>query len=402
MRGPARLVALVSFAFTLALSSAVPVAAQTAADVFDRTKLRDIQLLMNTKDLKLLRDGVLTNTYYPADAVWNGIRIRNVAIRNRGSGSRNPTKMGLRIDFNRYTKAQVFAGYTALDLDNAWQDPSLIREQLTMAAFRQMGQAAPKEAFVRLFINGDYQGLYSLVEEIDDLFTQREVGQHAGYLYEFHFAFSWATNFLGEALAPYEQLFQPQNHTTESEEQIYGPIRDLFKAVDSGADDETWRAAVDTRMDLPEFMTHVAIQNFLTENDGIMGYAGVNNFYLYRYAGTLKHRIFPWDEDNAFIFAGGSMIRQPDNPVILFQRAYAQPDLKQLFLDVAEQCAHTLTESGWLGGEVDRIAALITPAVLQDTRKQFSNDQFLADLDFIRTFAATRTQEVLTEIPKLR
>src|SRR3954469_23729857 len=98
MRGPARLVALVSFAFTLALSSAVPVAAQTAADVFDRTKLRDIQLLMNTKDLKLLRDGVLTNTYYPADAVWNGIRIRNVAIRNRGSGSRNPTKMGLRID----------------------------------------------------------------------------------------------------------------------------------------------------------------------------------------------------------------------------------------------------------------------------------------------------------------
>jgi hypothetical protein len=159
---------------------------------------------------------------------------------------------------------------------------------------------------------------------------------------------------------------------------------------------------VDARIDLAQFMTHVAIQNFLTENDGIMGYAGINNFYLYRFAGTTRHRIFPWDEDNAFIFAGGSIIRRPENPIVLFDRAYAQPDLKAVFLDAAENCAHTLTETGWLTAEVDRLTALIAPAVAADTRKQFTTDQFFADMDFIRTFSLTRTQEVLTEIATLR
>ena len=379
---------------------AAPAAAQTAADVLDNTKLRDVQLLMNSRDLKLLRAGILTNTYYPGDMVWNGIRVRNVAIRNRGAGSRNATKPGLRIDFNRYAKGQTFGGFNSLILDNQWQDPSLIREALTMAAFRQMGQAAPRSAFVRLFINGEYHGVYTLGEEVDQAFVQRSINESTGHLFEFHFVFPFFTQYLGAPLDPYKLLFEPKDHATETDEMIYGPIRDLFKAVDGP--DDTWRRDVEARIDLPQFLTHVAIQNFLTENDGIMGYAGINNFYLYRFAGTNKHRLFPWDEDNAFTFVAASIVRQPENRVRLFDRAFAQPDLRAFFLDVAEQCAHTLTETGWLSGELERIAALITPAVMADTRKQFSNDQFFADLDFIRAFAATRTQTTLDELKTLR
>ena len=36
----------------------------------------------------------------------------------------------------------------------------------------------------------------------------------------------------------------------------------------------------------------------------------MNNFYLYRFQGTTKHRLFVWDKDQAFLFA-----RQPDTAI---------------------------------------------------------------------------------------
>jgi spore coat protein CotH len=400
MRAITRRVVTACLAAALA-APAGTAAAQTAAEVLDNTTLRDVQLLMNSRDLKQLRETFTLNTYYPADMIWNGVRVRNVAVRSRGSGSRNPVKLGLRLDFNRYAAAQRFAGFRSLVLDNQWQDPSFLHEMLTMEAFRRMGQAAPRAAFVRLFINNQFQGLYALGEEIDEAFVQAAVHENTGYLFEYQFAFPFFTQDLGDDLAPYKLLFQPENHAGDTDEMIYGPLRDLFHDV-SEPDDAVWRERVDARIDLTQLLTHVAIQNFLTENDGIAGYAGINNFYLYRFAGTTRHRIFPWDEDNAFTFLDASILRRPEHPVILLERALAQPDLRTYFLDVAEQCAHVLTESGWLTSEIDRLAALITPTVLEDTHKQFSNDQYFADLDFIRTFAATRTQSVLDELATLR
>src|SRR5512134_2644818 len=76
--------------------------AQTAAGLFDDTTLHDVYLFINSRDLLKLRAGYLTNTYYPADLLWGTTRVRNVAVRSRGTGSRNPFKLGLRVDFNRF------------------------------------------------------------------------------------------------------------------------------------------------------------------------------------------------------------------------------------------------------------------------------------------------------------
>ena len=47
-------------------------------------------------------------------------------------------------------------------------------------------------------------------------------------------------------------------------------------------------------------MRHVAAQNVLAQWDGIAGYAGVNNFYLYRFEDSMRSQFILWDEDNAF------------------------------------------------------------------------------------------------------
>ena len=98
--------------------------------------------------------------------------VGNATVRSRGSGTRNPQKPGLRIDFNRYNTSQRFLGLKYIVLDNAWQDASMLRERVTMLLLDRMGMPAPRER-MRLFINGAYAGLYMAVEALDDIFVER-------------------------------------------------------------------------------------------------------------------------------------------------------------------------------------------------------------------------------------
>ena len=52
------------------------------------------------------------------------------------------------------------------------------------------------------------------------------------------------------------------------------------------------------------------MQGFLANNDGILGNFGINNFYLYRFNNSTRHRLIPWDEDKAFISSDIEITRE--------------------------------------------------------------------------------------------
>src|SRR5690349_4512489 len=115
-----RRVTFFAIALLLLTGLAVPGRAQTAQamDVFEQDGVRDVHLSINSRDLAQLRETASENTYYPADFDYRGVKVRNVGIRSRGLGSRNATKLGLRVDFNRYTTGLKFEGLKAVVLDN--------------------------------------------------------------------------------------------------------------------------------------------------------------------------------------------------------------------------------------------------------------------------------------------
>jgi spore coat protein H len=145
-------------------------AAPTLDDLFADTVVHDVRLSINERDLRELRDRYLENVYFPADFEWRGERVRNVGVRSRGLASRSATKLGLRIDFNRYSTGQRFLGLGSLVLDNLVTDPALIRERVSMRVFARLGEPAPREAFARVFINNAYEGIYAIVEPVDGVF----------------------------------------------------------------------------------------------------------------------------------------------------------------------------------------------------------------------------------------
>ena len=104
-----------------------------------------------------------------------------------------------------------------------------------------------------------------------------------------------------------------------------------------------WREWVSQYIDLPQLVSHVAVETFLAEVDGFLGTAGMANFYLYRPAEQSIHRVLAWDRDTTFqeidspIFA-----RTADN--VLFRRVLAFADLRDLYLDVLERCARSAAD----------------------------------------------------------
>ncbi len=144
-----------------------------ATPLFDDSVLHELRLRMNATDWQRLVDNYDRDDYYPADVIWKDQTIRNIGIRSRGSGSRNPNKPGLKLDFNRYVSGQRLLGLNALVLDNLYQDQALIRERLVMKVFERMNVVAPREVFATLWVNELYLGVYAIVESVDSRFLRR-------------------------------------------------------------------------------------------------------------------------------------------------------------------------------------------------------------------------------------
>jgi spore coat protein CotH len=395
------LLALLAFpALAHAQSSQPQPEPPTSADFFDSENMHEVRLILSSRDLAELRERYAENKYYPAEFMWRGIRVRNVGIRVRGMATRSATRPGLRIDFNRYITGQKFLGLNSIILDNELHDPSMIRERTSMAFIAHMGHPASRESFGRVYINGMYQGVYAFVEAVDKDYLARTLGENAGYLFDHKYTDGFHAEDLGDDLNLYKTRFEAQTHRLEPDSILYSPIRDLFREVNHDVD-AAWRARVSEYIDLDQLVTYLAIENFLAENDGFVGGAGMANFYLYRQADSNRHRVLPWDRDTTFfdmelpIFS-----RTQENALV--RRALTFSDLRTKYLDTLEQCAHAASEESWLDKEIQRMSALIKDAVYEDTAKALSNEDFDQSVLFLTDFAKRRPIFVLDEVAKAR
>ena len=354
--------------------------------LFNSDTLQRIDLRVNDLDWEKLKQDFQTNEFYPADVVFNGETVRNVGIRSRGLGSRSGTKPGLRVDMNRYTDDQTFLGLSAFILDNLTQDPSNVRETIAMKLFAKVGIPAPREAHVRLYVNDRYSGLYAAVEEINKQFLARVYGaigedvQNDGGLFEFNYTDVWTFNYLGSDLEPYKQRFDRQTEENKPDQDSFGPIETIVRLAND-LQPEQFMPVLGERLDLPQFMKYVAVQNFVAENDGFLGYAGLNNFYFYRLENTLKHQFIAWDEDNAFAFADFDLrTRHDDN--VLMRKAMQVPELREAYYNGIRAALTAADEPTgpdnlrWLEYEIRRQTDLVSAAYQEDPVKPFTFDEF--------------------------
>ena len=392
--------ALPSFILSVLLLVPAIGSAQTSDELFAPDVLHDVYLRINTRELELLRANYDVNTYYPADIQWGTAIVRNVAVRSRGDGSRNAHKLGLRVDVDYFVAGQQFVGLDSLVLDNLNQDASMVHEHAAMALFARMGQVAPRTGFARLFINNEYQGVYGLVEEPNEAFVERRFGPDSGYLFEYHWLQPYYFDDLGEDLGLYEQTFEARTHELSAPSLLYGPLRELVR-IEEGESLNQWRERVSAYIDLNQLVTMVAIEEFLSELDGLTGAAGMNNFYLYRPRDSDRHVLVPWDRDNAFYQTSSPIyLRAGENRLV--RQALAFPDLNALYLDRLAEAARTSSADSWLEQLVRQADSVVAAAALVDQRKPFTNEEREVSVRALIDFAQRRPALVLEQIRQVQ
>lgn len=426
----------------------------TDAQLFDDTVLQRLDLQINSRDWTSLRANYQLNTFYPATLSWRGEVVRNVAVRSRGSGTRSGQKPGLLVDFNRFVTGQHFLGLKAVVLDNQLQDPSAMREAVTMAVHAKLGLPAPREAPAEVYVNGDFFGVYTLVENIDSVSTKRLFAPVSpasldrvmlvrpadpperrarrvpttvtptpppppatptpaptpdvptGYLFEYHWLAEFWETYPGPDLTLYPPMLEARTHETESISTLYSPIESLFREI-SQAPDRLFVERVGALIDLPLLMQQVAVQSFMADWDGVMGSFGLNNFYLYRAANESVHRVIPWDEDNTFRALDYAVDAFHDQHVLM-RRAMQVPELRQVFFDTVQRVSELVatSESGegpsWLEREIVRRRDLVAARMREDRVKPFSDEEFEAAVAYNLDFARGRADVVRQQLRQLQ
>ena len=412
--------AIVALALLLAPA---PLRAQTMEEFFDDSVVHDLHLTLNSKDWASLKTRFTENIYYPTTLEWRDVRVPNVGIRSRGLGSRSGTKPGLRVDIDFYSTTQTFVGLKSFVLDNLVQDSSMLRERLSMAFFRRMGLPAPREAHTRLFVNGTFVGVYAIVESIDKGFLGRVFGEDGnggtendGFLFEYDYTRDYRFEYLGADVEAYK-IFDPKTHEKDAAAAIWGPIEDMVQAINE-TPDPLFVREVSAYVDLSLFTKQLAIENFIAENDGILGYAGLNNFYLYRFEDSLRSQFLPWDKDNAFHSIEFNIMERTGENVLSrrtldlpqYRNAYLNSllDAAAVALDVDPEApefdeeGNKLPRPGWLEREVLRQAAQIRGLVPLDSFKPYSDEEFEAAIAHLLAFARERSHVVRDRVRELR
>ncbi|MFI3302887.1 MAG: CotH kinase family protein [Rikenellaceae bacterium] len=253
-----------------------------------------------------------TPLWQPCTVRFNDTDWYKVGVRFKGNSSLSQTyssgnrKLSLKLDFDQYEDDypaltnQRFYGFKQLNLNNNYEDESLMREKVGADLFRAFGLAAAHTAFYEVYIDNtgsntyDYYGLYTLVEEVDDTVIKNQFSDSSGNLYK---PDGDAASFKSGTYDTSE-LYLKTNTSSPN----YSDVKAMYDALHtSGRTSASWQTALENRFDVDTFLKWLA-SNAVIQNWDVYGNM-THNYYLYNNNGVLTW--IPWDNNEAFQSGSG-------------------------------------------------------------------------------------------------
>lgn len=246
--------------------------------------------------------------WVPCSFNFNDTEWYKVGIRFKGNSSLSSAynqginKLSLKLDFDEFEDVypdienQRFYGFKQLNLNNNFNDESLMREKVTADMFREYGLVSSQTTFC--IINVDYGegsqffGLYTLVEEMDDTTIDNQLGDDSGNLYK---PDGDAATF-SDGSYDQDELVKKSNE----DEDDYSDVLALYNSINSStreSDIDSWMAELESIFDVDMFLKWLAA-NFTMQNWDTYGNM-THNYYLYNNPETDLLTWIPWDNNEA-------------------------------------------------------------------------------------------------------
>ena len=285
-------------------------------------------------------------TYFPADVTIDGQLRTNVGVRKKGFlGSLDTVKPGLKIDLTEFQPNSAVHGIKKFTLNNAKQDPSLIRQCLGYQLFERAGVPAPRCNFANVTVNGKNLGVFANVEEIRKPLLGRHFGNDSGNLYE-----GTVSDFHPALIRTFEK--QSNEDTNDGSDLVA-----VANALD--VDDAKLLAALGAIVDIDAFMKFWAMEALVGHWDGYS--SNRNNYYLYHDPGSGKFSFIPWGADT--ILTDGSPIAARDTAANTALFAYSAitrrlvdiPQIRERYRAQMQTLLNTVWNEPTVLGEISRM-----------------------------------------------
>ncbi len=256
--------------------------------------------------------------WVPCSFNFNDTEWYNVGIRYKGNSSlisaynSGNNKLSFKLDFDQFEEDypaitnQRFYGFRQLNLNNNFDDASLLREKVGADLFRNFGLVSAQTAFCVVYIDygsgPQYFGVYTIVEEVDDTVLESQLSNNNGNLYKPD----------GDAATFAQGTYNDDEmeKKTNEDENDYSDVTTLYEVINSSDrvnNVDQWKSNLESIFNVDQYLKWLAANTVMQNWDtyGIMSH----NYYLYNNPDNEKLLWIPWDNNESLQYGkqGGAL-----------------------------------------------------------------------------------------------
>lgn len=341
----------------------------------------------------------------------DGTPIDSVGVQLKGNSSFGypGRKKPIKITFNEYVSGKKLEGLTVLNLNNNMLDPTMMREKLLLDFMNKKGLAAPRCTYAKVSYNGQYVGLYKMIEQVDKEFIITHYSNWGGNLFKGdpQGTLIW----MGNDPAAYYPFYELHSNTATNDwSDLVNLIDNINNTPASGFYD-----TLETNLNTTPFIQQWAARNLFVDLDAY--FHAPHNYYLYHNTATNKFEWSTWDVSVAFGFypfwtedsTEKVSILMAMNPLVI--QMLAESTYKTTYLNTICDYLDYL-DTSVMSPIIDSLAAVIYPAFAAepDSNQMFPEQLLFAtsdtltihtpvgDIPGLKKFIVNRRNNVIDEI----
>lgn len=379
----------------------------TSTGFYDESIVEEIRLYFTESNYWTL----LTNNYNSkidlmCKMVYKGETFDSIGVRFKGQTSyfMNTTqKKSFNISLDAFVDGQDIEGYNTFNLNNSFDDPSMMREVLYYNLIRPHTPAA-KANFVNLYLNDQLWGVYQNVQQLNKDFLKEWYNENDGTNIRADVPAGTTTggpgggggpgwgdgtagfNYLGADTALYKKYYTLKS---TDDPQPWVALRDATKVIKESTDLLNDAPKV---LDIDKVLWHLASEIVFGDDDSYV-FKGKMDYYLYQDEITKRWATYDYDANSTFVpghstwspFYNASKVNYP-----LLNKLLAVPEFRQRFLAHMRTIVNTSMDVTKFNALVTKYDELIKAHVTADPKKISTIAKYNSELSVLKKFVSDR------------
>lgn len=285
-------------------------------ELFDPSVLHTFEINLPAENLAELDANPGAEEYVEGGLTFDGETIEPIGVRYKGSvggfigctdgdnpfdkaGPKTCTKLSMKLKINWDGSDAEFFGVRTVLLHSMNHDTTMLHERLGYHLLREMGVPAPRASHARVIVNGEYVGLFALVEDVDGRFTRANFDDGTGNLYKE----VWPFDAEGNPTAP--DVLLAGLETNEDDDPATTIISTFATELAAAANPEDALEVMQRWTDVDLLLRTLVVDRAIKNDDGPLHWYCIpicapHNFFWYEEPTEQQLYLIPWDLDNAF------------------------------------------------------------------------------------------------------